>query len=61
MIEAAVRVGYSTRRPVVPDEKHTTVIVVAENETDAQLIAAQVVATHCEMVTSTEIVEFLRL
>lgn len=56
-----MRVGYTTTRPVVPDEHFTTVVVTAENETDAKLLAAQLVAARCEMVTSTEIIELLRV
>ena len=55
-MEYSVKVGYSTTRPVVPDNFHAFVIVEARNTNEAQLIAAQMVGGLCEMVTSTQIV-----
>lgn len=53
-----VLVGYTVRRPVVPDERFSRVVVAADWGIEATLIAAQVVAVHpyCEMVTSTLLV-----
>lgn len=52
-----IEVGFTTSRPVVPDE-HTAFVIVATDKgaTDAQLTAAQMVAGHSEMPTSTRIV-----
>lgn len=51
-----VRVGYSDRRPVVPDEAVRYVVVATEHgAVDACLIAAQMVGCSVEMVTSTQL------
>lgn len=52
-----VQVGYTTTRPVVPDEHTAFVIVSAKHDREAMLIAAQMVGSLCEMVTRTTIVE----
>jgi hypothetical protein len=52
-----VRVGWTTRRPIVPDEHISYVIVEADSESSATLLAAQIVASHCTMVTSSRAIE----
>lgn len=51
-----VQVGFTTVRPIIPDQ-HFALVVVATDRgpIDAQLVAAQVVAGHSEMPTSTTI------
>jgi hypothetical protein len=65
--EWTVEVGFTSTRPVRPDEHWTRVRVVAADAVDAQLVAAQMVAAighahpwapHAEMVTSTLIVDW---
>lgn len=58
-----VLVGCTTRRPIVPDEEFAVCTVDADSETDATLIAAQMVACWppVEMVTSTTILALLEL
>jgi hypothetical protein len=56
-MKATVRVGYTMSRPVVPDEFFAYVLTCGETETELTLIAAQMIACHAEMVTSTEIIE----
>ena len=51
-----VCVGYTVQRPIIPDERHSWVRVDGETATAATLLAAQIVGTHCTMVTSTDIV-----
>lgn len=57
-MKAVVLVGYADARPIVPDARGTYVAVEARDETEAQLVAAQMTAcrTDCVMPTSTEIV-----
>jgi hypothetical protein len=50
-----VAVGFSTVRPIIPDQHFSVVIVAAETDIEARRTAAQMVATHSEMPTSTEI------
>jgi hypothetical protein len=51
-----VRVGYTDRRPLVPDEAVRYVVVATDRGlTDAFLIAAQMVGGGVEMVTSTRL------
>jgi len=56
----AVDVGWTSSRPVVPDEHVTRVVVATTEDTgrDATLVAAQMVACRrgCEMPTSTRVV-----
>lgn len=50
-------VGYSPgRMPLTPDAKVSRVYVAAESFIRAQILAAQIVAGHCAMVTSTTFV-----
>ncbi|HEY9409282.1 MAG TPA: hypothetical protein VIQ30_00250 [Pseudonocardia sp.] len=56
MATFTVRVGYTTQRPLIPDQRHSWVRVDGETDAAASLLAAQIVGTHCTMVTSTEIV-----
>lgn len=51
-----VLVGFTTVRPIIPDQHFAIVVIAATGADDAQLAAAQMVATHSEMPTSTEIV-----
>jgi hypothetical protein len=51
-----VAVGFSTVRPIVPEQHTHHVIVAAQHPREAQLVAAQMVGGGCEMVTSTRIV-----
>lgn len=60
-----VRVGYTSHRPLRPDEHLTHVVVDAGSEAEARELAAQMVGTqvgpwmdrpHPEMVTSTQVV-----
>jgi hypothetical protein len=54
-VTVSVAVGWTSSRPVVPDEHTTYVVVSAATETDAVLAAAQMVASdpRCVMPTST--------
>ena len=58
-----VDVGWTSRRPVIPDQHTARVVVSAYDEREAQLVAAQMVTAvgagrgGCEMPTSTRIVE----
>lgn len=55
-----VRVGYTSRRPVIPDQHtaHVQVVSTGHDGVDAMLAAAQMVACWpwCVMPTSTEVV-----
>lgn len=52
-----VEVGYTTVRPVIPDQFTAYVIVATDRgPNDATLLAAQMVGGLCEMPTSTRIV-----
>jgi hypothetical protein len=60
-----VLVGYTSHRPVVPDEHWTQCLIEAANAMDARTLAAQMVGTqvgewmgrpHPEMVTSARII-----
>ncbi len=54
-----VDVGWTSSRPVIPDEHVRRVSVDARNAVEAKLIAAQMVSCdpRCEMPTSTRMVE----
>jgi len=53
-----VLVGYTTQRPLIPDQHYACVAVATDRgPNDATLVAAQMVACHSTMPTSTEIVE----
>ena len=56
-MQITIRVGYTTVRPVVPDQHYSYVTVDAAGYHDASLQAAQWVASRrgVEMVTSTEL------
>lgn len=58
-LSALVEVGFTSRRPVVPDQHITRVWVAADTEVEACLVAAQVIACRYEMVTSTRIVKLI--
>ncbi|HEY9413571.1 MAG TPA: hypothetical protein VIQ30_02325 [Pseudonocardia sp.] len=51
-----VEVGWTTRRPLLLNERVSWVRVSGRTAAEAGLIAAQIVGTHCTMVTSTRIV-----
>ena len=54
-----IRVGFTTVRPIIPDQHFTNVVVMADSANDAQLAAAQMVQAgvfDVQMVTSTQIV-----
>ncbi len=61
-----IAVGWASVRPIIPDQHTAYVRVVAQDHVEAELIAAQIVASTgslfsvCEMPTSTRImsVEF---
>jgi hypothetical protein len=57
IMQITVRVGYTTVRPIVPDQHYSYVTVDAGGYHDASLQAAQWVASRpgVEMVTSTEL------
>lgn len=61
MVTTTVRVGWTSQRPLKPDEHVSTVVVTAEDVINANLVACQMVACRpeCEMVTSSGIVEDL--
>lgn len=51
-----IRVGFTTERPVIPDQFFTNIAIATDTgPNDAMLIAAQWVGTCAEMVTSTTI------
>ncbi len=56
-----IQVGWTSTRPVRPDEHTAWVHVWASTETEAQLVAAQMVACRpgCEMPTSTRILDLV--
>lgn len=56
----AIFVGFTTDRPIQPDQHFARVIVAAQTDHDACLVAAQMVACNrgVEMVTSTVITDF---
>lgn len=56
---ARVAVGWTSERPVRPDQHLSGVVVTADTLLDCTLIAAQMVACRpeCEMVTSTAVLE----
>ncbi|HEY9371463.1 hypothetical protein [Streptomyces sp.] len=56
MTTYTVCVGYTVQRPLIPDERHSWVRIEGETAAAASLLAAQIVGTHCTMVTSTDIV-----
>ena len=41
-----VRVGYTTQRPVVPDQHTTHVLVAAQTDTEARLVACEMVGAR---------------
>jgi hypothetical protein len=53
-------VGFTTVRPVIPDQHHARVVVSVHDEIEATLVAAQIVACGraVEMVTSTAITDY---
>ncbi len=52
-----VIVGFTTVRPIIVDQHFAKVIVATDRgSVDAQLLAAQIVACHSEMPTSTAII-----
>jgi len=57
MEKFTIAVGFSTVRPIVPDQ-HTAFVTVATDRglNDAFLVAAQMVGTHSEMPTSTRLI-----
>lgn len=57
MIQATVVVGWTSSRPVIPDEHFSTVVLTAPSEHEAELLATQLVASRpcCEMPTSSVI------
>lgn len=48
-----IKVDYTNRRPLVPDEHTAWVAVSADSVTEAELVAAQMVGSGCTMVTRT--------
>jgi hypothetical protein len=58
-LEWIIQVGFTSGRPIIPDEYTAWVRIVAETENDAHLLAVWMVGSwpHCEMVTRTEIVD----
>jgi hypothetical protein len=60
MVTLTVAVGWTSRRPVVPDQHVCRVIVTGRDDVDAMLAAAQMVAVHprCVMVTSTTLLDW---
>lgn len=54
-MELMVHVGWTSVRPIQPDQHWSGVIATADTATDARLAAAQIVACRpeCVMVTST--------
>lgn len=57
MREFTVDVGWTSSRPVVPDEHFSRVNVLAYSRTEAELIALQMVACRpqCQMPTSSTV------
>lgn len=52
-----IEVGFTTVRPIIPDQFRTNVVIATDGGAiDACRTAAQWVGTCCEMVTSTRIV-----
>jgi hypothetical protein len=52
-----IEVGFTTERPVIPDQLVTNVVIATDRgANDATLTAAQWVGSAVEMVTSTRIV-----
>jgi hypothetical protein len=57
-LEFTVAMGYSVRRPIVPDERRSTVVVLASTEAGAVSTAVCMVAGRrgVEMVTRADVV-----
>lgn len=51
-----IMVGFTTARPIIPDQHFAQITLMADSLNEAMLIAAQIVATHSEMPTSTELI-----
>lgn len=51
-----IEVGFSTSRPIIPDQHIAHITLMANSLNEAMLIAAQIVATHSEMPTSTKLI-----
>lgn len=51
-----IDVGFTTARPIIVDQHMSRVTVMAKDLNEATLIAAQMVATHSEMPTSTKLI-----
>lgn len=50
-----VDVGFTTRRPVVPDERTHRVVVLAQDDIDARLVAHSMVVGHRGVVMVTRL------
>lgn len=59
MLKYIVQVGWTSRRPVRPDEYVSRVVIMEDSDHNAHLTAAYMVAnrTGCVMITSTKIEE----
>lgn len=51
-----IRVGFTTSRPIIPDQHFSYITLMANSLNEAMLIAAQIAATHSEMPTSTTLI-----
>lgn len=51
-----IDVGWTSVRPVIPDQHVSRVVVAAESLSEARLLAAQIVGCHAVMPTSTSFV-----
>lgn len=58
-VTATVTVGWTSHRPIRPDEHLSSVTTTGDSDTECTLAAAQIVACRpsCEMVTSTTITD----
>lgn len=57
-MEAIFTIGveFTTARPIIVDQHYAEITLMAKDLAEANLIAAQMVATHSEMPTSTILV-----
>lgn len=57
MEQFTIDVGWTSVRPVIPDQHWSRVVVATDRGlADAKLLAAQIVGTHAVMPTSTHLV-----
>lgn len=51
-----IGVEFTTARPIIVDQHYAEITLMAKDLNEATLVAAQIVATHSEMPTSTTLI-----